>query len=111
MANSRMHLCCRHCGAVHPIAKGYYGEYGTRALEPEKAIAFVKMLEEFFDKHAKGLCCDESSDEYGYCTDNARDHFIILEEGETYNPSTRTIENVYLGHVYPNETIKLPDNF
>lgn len=108
MANSRMYIACRHCGAAHYLAKGYFGEYGTRATDPERAYRYVLNLEEFFDKHAMGMCCDPSSDEYGYATDNARDHFIILEEDEVYNPTTRSIENIYTGPETPPATVELP---
>ncbi len=54
------------------LAKGFLGSYHT--VEENKAA----QLNDFFEKHEKGKCSEE-----GCCSDNARDHFIILEEGES----------------------------
>ena len=72
MANSRIMLTCKHCGGQMVLAKGSLGSYHT--VEENKAA----QLNDFFEKHEKGQCSEEYS-----CSDNARDHFIILEEGES----------------------------
>lgn len=97
MANSRMYLTCRHCGAQLYLAKGYYGEYSTRFGENGylgTAEEYLKNIEEFFAKHAMGSCSDDPN--MVWCNDNARLHFMILEEGEEYNPNTNTIESVFV---------------
>ena len=66
MANSEMLLVCKHCGENILIGKGYNGEYFTRLTQ--------EQLQQFFKKHAKGLC-SEGID----CSDDARNHFKIDE--------------------------------
>ena len=72
MANSRIMLVCKHCGGDMVIGKGYYGKYHTCNEE------MYSYLNAFYDTHARGLCCGDIN-----VSDNARDHFVILEEGET----------------------------
>ena len=71
MANSRIMLACKHCGEQMVLGKGYFGSY--------KALSGTSdALGEFFEKHCQGSCNSDEAD----CSDNARDHFAILEEGE-----------------------------
>lgn len=70
MANSRIMLTCRHCGGQTTLAKGDFGHY--YAFEDASSA-----LNEFFQKHMHGDCVN--ADCY---SDNARDHFVILEKGE-----------------------------
>lgn len=72
MANSRIMLVCKHCGASIVLGKGYFGSYYTAS--ENKSVE----LNDFFRKHEKGFCSDDIN-----CSDNARDHFVILEEGES----------------------------
>lgn len=72
MANSRIMLVCKHCGENFCIGKGYYGSYSTCNDE------LHKQLNIFYNKHEHGCCSDDTD-----CSDNARNHFAILEEGET----------------------------
>ncbi len=72
MANSRIMLVCKHCGGEFCIGKGYFGVYSTRNENMHHD------LNAFYDAHECGICSDDAD-----CTDNARNHFIILEEGET----------------------------
>lgn len=71
MANSRIMLVCKHCGKDFCIGKGYFGSYSTSNEE------LHKQLNIFYGEHEHG-CCSEDTD----CSDNARNHFAILEEGE-----------------------------
>lgn len=87
MANSRIMLTCKHCGGQMVLGKGFLGSYHT--VEENKAA----QLNDFFEKHEKGKCSEE-----GCCSDNARDHFIILEEGETLDDlPTADVEEVRHG--------------
>lgn len=71
MANSRIMLTCRHCGEQLCLGKGYFGAYHT--VSENKSVE----LNDFFYKHRSGICSDDID-----CTDNARSHFVLLEEGE-----------------------------
>lgn len=74
MANSRIMLTCKHCGEQMVIGKGYFGDYCTC----NKNI--FEDLNNFYKKHCQGVCSSKhDGKEY---SDNAKDHFIILEEGE-----------------------------
>lgn len=107
MANSRIYLTCRHCGAQMFMGKGYYGEHYLVDYHGD----YIDRLNDFYDNHGS-LC--ERSEEVDY-TDNARKHFIILEEGETWNPKTNSIEHVFYrdddGEFHSDGVIKMPDNF
>ena len=72
MANSRIMLTCKHCGEQFVIGKGYQGSYFTLN---EK---IYEQLNEFYEKHSKGGCSDEFN-----CSDDAKNHFAILEEGDS----------------------------
>jgi hypothetical protein len=72
MANSRIMLVCKHCGGELVLGKGYFGEYYT--VSENKSVE----LNEFFDQHRRGRCSGDID-----CSDNARNHFVLLEEGET----------------------------
>lgn len=107
MANSRIYLPCRHCGAQMFMGKGYYGKHYLCDYHGD----YIDRLNDFYDHH--GSWCE--GNEEICCTDNARKHFIILEEGETWNPKTNSIEHVIYTnddgkHLYDG-TIKMPDNF
>ena len=52
------------------LGKGYFGSYSTFGDK-------TTQLNEFFEKHKMGECPDDID-----CSDNARNHFVILEEGE-----------------------------
>lgn len=71
MANSRIMLTCKHCGEQLVIGKGYFGSYHLIGEN------MSKLLNEFYEKHEYGSCSGDFD-----CSDNARDHFAILEEGE-----------------------------
>lgn len=71
MANSRIMLTCKHCGEQIVIGKGCFGSYFTRN---EK---LHEQLNEFYSKHSMGECTDEIN-----CSDDAKDHFVILEKGD-----------------------------
>lgn len=71
MANSRIMLVCKHCGGEMVLGNGYFGSYRTRGNKTD-------ALNAFFKEHKSGCCSDEVD-----CSDNARNHFVILEEGET----------------------------
>lgn len=73
MANSRIVLVCKHCGGEFYLAKGYMGAYSTSGTE------LHNRLNKFFDEHKFGSCSENDID----CSDNARNHFVLLEEGET----------------------------
>lgn len=73
MANSRIMLTCKHCGKQIALGKGYIGAYGCVTTNMEN------HLNEFFKEHEHGMCSD---DPINSMSDNARDHFLILEEGE-----------------------------
>lgn len=107
MANSRIYLTCRHCGAQMFMGKGYYGEYFLRDYHGD----YMDRLNDFYDNH--GMMCDKNTE--CDCTDNARAHYIILEEGETWNPKTNSIENVWYiddnWEFHNDGVIKMPDNF
>lgn len=111
MANSRMYLACRHCGKWMCLAKGYYGDYYT-AMSPD---SYVREFNEFLDWHGSNCPVNVSNGDGCNCEDNARTHFIILEEGETYNPKTNSIEGVFFidekGKRHWDGVIKLPDEF
>lgn len=103
MANSRMYLVCRHCGEKIYMAKGYYGEYGTRYGKHGligTGDDYVEKLDNFFDEH--GLHCEKGG---FYSEDNARTHFIILEEGEEWDCENNSIIT------RDDAVIKLPDEF
>ncbi len=70
MANSRIMLVCRHCGEQISIGKGDFGSYVASVTEDR--------LGEFFAKHCRGECISDNGD----FSENARDHFAILEKGE-----------------------------
>ena len=72
MANSRIMLVCRHCGEGFVLGKGDFGSY-YNPFEDMRT-----ELNEFYKKHEYGICSSETD-----FSDNARDHFVILEEGET----------------------------
>ena len=74
MANSRIMLTCRHCGESICIGKGYFGSYSTCSQY------LSEQLNNFYNAHCCGICSDDVD-----CTDNARNHFVILEEGEELN--------------------------
>ncbi len=109
MANSRIMLVCKHCGEGMVLGKGYFGNYFT--AEKDKHIE----LNEFFEKHSQGSCvgdCDYS--------DNARKHFVILEECETLEDLENIVEvvrckdcdvphNKWLGCPHLNGLIPPPD--
>ena len=109
MANTYMRLVCRHCGAEFGLAKGFGGSYGTRIRTDEDGLKYVNALDTFFDHH--GGNCDVDS----FQNENARDHFIILEYGEKYDPETNTITNVLRrdeNDKWNNDgVIQLPDGF
>jgi hypothetical protein len=63
-------LTCKHCGEQFVIGKGYLASYFTRN---EK---MYEQLNEFYSKHSMGYCGDEID-----CSDDAKDHFVILEKG------------------------------
>ncbi len=70
MANSRIMLVCKHCGESFCLGKGYFGNYSTGNER------IFEQLNEFYGVHSSGMCTD------GDFSDNARKHFVILEEGE-----------------------------
>lgn len=112
MANSRMYLVCRHCGEKRYMAKGYYGAYGTRYGKHGyigAADEYLDKLEDFFDHH--GANCEKMK----HTQDNARHHYIILEEGEGWDYETNSIINAFMWDDekddYDWKTIKLPDEF
>lgn len=72
MANSRIMLVCRHCGEGFVLGKGDFGSY-YNPFEDMRT-----ELNEFYKKHEHGICSSETD-----FSDNARDHFVILEKGET----------------------------
>ena len=71
MANSRIMLVCKHCGGEMVLGKGYFGKYSCCDNKSDE-------LNAFFEEHQCGCCTDVAD-----CSDNARNHFVILEEGET----------------------------
>ena len=75
MANSRIMLTCKHCGKQLAIGKGYLGCYRTVNKD------IYNSLNEFYYKHSNGICVDDFD-----CTDDAKEHFLILEEGDIYTP-------------------------
>lgn len=72
MANSRIMLTCNHCGEQFAIGNGYFGSYFTRNDK------LHEQLNEFYSKHSMGNCTYEIN-----CSDDAKDHFLILEEGDS----------------------------
>ena len=92
MANSRIMLTCRHCGGQTTLAKGDYGHY--YAFEDASSA-----LNEFFQKHMHGACVN--ADCY---SDNARDHFVILEKGE---PIADVVEVKHGKWIVPSGGIKI----
>ena len=83
MANSRIMLTCKHCGEQMVIGKGYLGSYFSRNEQMHKHI------NEFYEKHQMGECSDDID-----CSDEARNHFVILEEGETLEDVADVVEVV-----------------
>lgn len=83
MANSRIMLTCMHCGDQLVIGKGYYGSYHLISDN------MSQQLREFYSKHESGICSGDID-----CTDRARSHFIILEEGETIKDWLDVVEVV-----------------
>jgi hypothetical protein len=73
-------LVCKHCGEDFCIGKGYFGSYVT------VNEAMFEQLNDFFKKHEYG-CCSNDTD----CSDNARNHFAILEEGEDLDVLTAEV--------------------
>ncbi len=73
MSNSRIMLTCKHCGDQITLGSGYIGSYYCTAKNMEG------HLNDFFRKHEHGMC---SENPHKSMSDNARDHFVILEEGE-----------------------------
>lgn len=71
MANSRIMLTCKHCGEQFVLGKGYYGSYCTLNKN------LYEDLNEFYRKHCMGECSSELD-----CSDDAKAHFVILEEGD-----------------------------
>ena len=78
MANSRIMLTCKHCGKQMIIGKGYFGDYCTCNTN------IFEDLNKFYEEHGKGACADHYDETC--CSDDAQDHFIILEEGDRYDP-------------------------
>lgn len=83
MANSRIMLTCKHCGEQLVIGKGYYGSYHLMGEH------MSQLLNEFYEKHESGVCSGDID-----CSDCARDHFVILEEGECINDWIEPLELV-----------------
>ena len=72
MADTRIMLTCKHCGAGMCIGKGYDGSYYTVNKN------MFQDLNAFYEVHEQGKCSDDAD----YSQD-AKNHFVILEEGET----------------------------
>ena len=72
MADTRMDLVCRHCGGRFSLAKGFFGKYHTVYTD------LRKRLDEFLEEHEAGRCSGDID-----CSNEARNHFVILEDGET----------------------------
>lgn len=72
MADTRIMLTCKHCGAGMCIGKGYNGSYYTVNKN------MFHDLNAFYEVHEKGKCSDDAD----YSQD-AKKHFVILEDGET----------------------------
>lgn len=72
MADTRIMLTCKHCGAGMCIGKGYDGSYYTANKN------MFHDLNAFYEVHEKGKCSDDAD----YSQD-AKNHFVILEGGET----------------------------
>jgi hypothetical protein len=68
MANSRVALVCRHCGAQFVLGKGYAGKYVN--VTP----TLHDLLNAFFEAHEQARCIDDIN-----CSDDARYHFAITE--------------------------------
>lgn len=71
MANSRIMLVCKHCGKGFCIGKGDLGSYRTINEH------MFEDLNAFYDEHKMGECSDDID-----CSDEARNHFIILDKRE-----------------------------
>lgn len=72
MSNSRIMLTCRHCGEQIVIGQGNLGEYFTCNKKLHES------LNAFYSKHCMGECSGDID-----CSDDAKDHFVILEKGDT----------------------------
>ena len=72
MADTRIMLTCKHCGAGMCIGKGYDGSYYTVNKN------MFHDLNAFYEVHEQGKCSDDTD----YSQD-AKNHFVILEDGET----------------------------
>lgn len=72
MADTRIMLTCKHCGAGMCIGKGYDGSYYTVNKN------MFHDLNAFYEVHEQGKCSDDAD----YSQD-AKNHFVILEDGET----------------------------
>ena len=72
MADTRIMLTCKHCGAGMCIGKGYDGSYYTVNKN------MFHDLNAFYEVHEEGKCSDDED----YSQD-AKNHFVILEDGET----------------------------
>lgn len=70
MANSRMLIVCKHCGAEYVLASGYHGAYFNTYMGN-----LHDDINKFFVVHSHGSCADDTD-----CSDDARNHFIIWEE-------------------------------
>lgn len=107
MANSRIYLTCRHCGAQMFMGKGYYGEYHLGDYHGD----WMDRMNDFYDNH--GSNCDGNTE--WDMTDNARAHYIILEEGETWNPKTNSIDFILVWDKNSKKcihhSVKLPDEY
>ena len=73
MANSRIMLTCKHCGEQFVIGSGYHGSYFT------SNETLHEDLNDFYSKHSMGMCTDEID-----CSDDAKNHFLILEEWDSF---------------------------
>ncbi len=76
MANSRIMLTCKHCGGQIVLAKGDIGHYYT-------SEEIYPALVDFFEKHEYGKCLGENADEICF-SDDAKDHFVILDKGDKF---------------------------
>ena len=96
MANSRIMLTCKHCGKQIVIGKGYFGEYytGNKNMSND--------LNDFYLEHRMGICTREFD-----CSDDAKNHFLILEEGDTVEVSSRTKES-FRAHEWISVEDRLP---
>lgn len=74
MADTHLMLACRHCGSRILIGKGYNGSYHTVCDD------LSSRIDTFFSEHERGACADDFD-----CENNARNHFIVLEDDENLN--------------------------